>query len=80
MQVKCIDNSANGRNWLTNGAIYHVSDVVQGKPVDFYELAETGTMLWWASRFRPVNDNEKFLSGADIESEQWDNRRVRERV
>jgi hypothetical protein len=75
MRVVCIDNSANGRQWLTNGAVYEVFQAFEDEDGAFFQLVETGPMYWWANRFKPFDDTEKFTAGADAASEAWDNRR-----
>lgn len=76
MLVQCIDDHA-ARGWLKKGAVYEVSKIISDSDGDFFNLAETGLLCWWSSRFRP-HDKIDFLIGADLASSSWDNRKVRE--
>jgi hypothetical protein len=78
MLVRCIDDSA-ARGWLKKGAIYEVSSIVSDSDGDFFNLAETGLLCWWSSRFKP-HEKPDFLTGADPASSAWDNRKVGENV
>jgi hypothetical protein len=79
MMVLCEDASVTGGK-LAKGAVYEVCEIISDQDGDYFRLVETGPACWFVDRFRPFNDNSKFLSGADAETEGLDNRRHRERV
>lgn len=80
MFVICEDASVTSGK-LVKGAVYTVVKIISDQDGDFFRLAETGQSCWFVDRFRPLDDNSKFLSGADEASVVWDNRKLKkERV
>jgi hypothetical protein len=77
MMVVCLDASVTGGK-LAKGAVYEVCEIISDQDGDYFRLVETGPACWFVDRFRPFEDNSKFLSGADAETEGLDNRRKQE--
>lgn len=74
MMVLCCDATVTGGK-LAKGAVYEVCEIISDQDGDYFRLVETGPSCWFVDRFRPFNDNSQFLSGADAETEDLDNRR-----
>jgi hypothetical protein len=77
VRVICVDPSVT-RGKLCKGAVYEVTEIISDSDGDFFRLVETGQACWFTDRFRPFGNPDHFLSGADIASGQWDNRRKQE--
>ncbi len=83
MKVVCVDDSPDwmGRPiFVTVGSVYTVTDILEryGEVgILLLEIEPGGAPGWLASRFRQIVERKtdiSFTTGADPDSERWDNR------
>lgn len=82
-KVVCVRGCDEPEHRLMKGAIYTISGWGDLCGRLLYDVAEVKTAVphaWCASRFRPLIERKQsisFTEGAPLDSEKWDNRKVK---